>query len=128
MPVKSIGDPHVNIGTFALAVVKQPELSLPGRFILVASEETTTGKLLQDWSDVTGRASKYVQVSLDQFSEIWPGWGLEMGVMMKMWDELRDKSWSGEDALITAQDLGLQNTTFASVKDGYARMDWDALL
>lgn len=109
-------------------MLKQPKLTLPGRFVLASSEETTTGKLLQDWSEATGKQSKYVQTALDDFSAIWPGWGLEMGVMMKMWDELRENSWTGEGDLVTMKELGLQGANFVTVKDAYRAMDWDALL
>lgn len=108
--------------------MKKPEVTLPGRFVLASSEDTTSIKLLEDWSDVTGKPFKYVQISLEEYSAIWPGWGLEAGAMMAMWNELREKSWSGEDPIITKEELGLAGTKFATVKDTYATMDWNALL
>ena len=96
--------------------------------MLASSEDTTSGKLLEDWSEVTGKPSKYVQTSLEHFSAIWPGWGLEMGAMMAMWNELREKSWSGEEGIVTKEELGIAGEKFATVKDTYAAMDWDALL
>ncbi|EXJ74675.1 uncharacterized protein A1O5_01368 [Cladophialophora psammophila CBS 110553] len=129
-PIKAIGDPHKNIGVFALAILKQPHLTLrpQGRFVLAHSEETTAGKLLSDWSEVTGKPSKYVQTSLEDFSAVWPGFGMEMGIMMAMWSEVRDRSWSGEEGLLTREELGIKESDLTSVKDGYSVMDWKALL
>jgi hypothetical protein len=91
-----------------LPILKQPQKTLPGKFVVAYNEETTTGKLLQDWSEVTGKKAAYVQTSLEDFSEIWPGWGMEMGIMMKMWNEPRERSWPTEGVL-NKGDLGLLN-------------------
>lgn len=131
VPIKAIGDPSVNIGIFAFAVLKKPEVTLPGRFVLAANEDSTSGKLLQDWSEATGKPSHYVKTStLADYADIFPGgWGYEMGEMMVMWEELGDKSWSGEEPLVTIDDLGLRgNTQLTTVKDSYKVMDWNALV
>lgn len=131
VPIRAIGNPIVNIGIFALAVLKKPEVTLPGRFVLAANEESTTGKLLQDWTDATGKPAHYVKTSsLADYADIFPGgWGYEMGEMMVMWEELRERSWSGEEPLVTIDDLGLSgNTELTTVKDSYKAMDWSALL
>ncbi|POR34991.1 NmrA-like family domain-containing protein 1 [Tolypocladium paradoxum] len=127
-PILSIGSPLGNIGAFALAILKQPHKTLPGKFVCAYVEETTTGDMLQDWAEATGRRAVYVQTSLDDFSNVWPVWGLEMGVMMKMWDELKERSWSGEEGILTRDDLGLSAAKFVGFKEAQAEMDWDALL
>lgn len=124
----TIGNTLDNIGTFAMAIFKQPEKTLPGRFVLAYAEVSTTSQLLKDWSEVTGKPSAYVQTSLEDFSNVWPKWGLEMGLMMKMWDELRDKTWAGEEGILTKNDLGLDNVKFVGAKGAYAKMDWKGLL
>lgn len=128
LPIKTIGSPSGNIGIFALAILKQPHITLPGRFVCAHVEDTTTEKLLQDWSAATGKPSEYVEVSLDSFSKIWPGWGQEMGSMMKMWDELRERAWSGEEGILVKEDLGIGDAHFVGVKQAVAEMDWKALL
>jgi len=131
VPIRAIGNPIINIGIFALAVLKKPEVTLPGRFVLAANEDTTTGKLLEDWSEVTGHAAQYVQSStLQAYADIFPaGWGHEMGEMMVMWEELREKSWSGEEPLVTIDELGLRgNAELTTVKDAYKAMEWSTLL
>ena len=127
-PVETIGDASVNIGTFALAVLKQPRLTR-GKVVKAHVAETTTGQLLKDWSEVTGKPAHYVQTaSLDEYSAVWPMWGLEMGVMLAAWNELRDRSWTGEDEILTSRELGLAGVKFPGVKETYAKMDWSQLL
>jgi len=129
-PLLSIGSPSKNIGVFALAILRQPGKTLPGKFVLAHVEETTTGQMLRDCSEVTGKTSHYVQTSLEHFSDLWPMWGTEMGIMMKMWDEVKDKAWSGEPGLLTKDDLGISVEKLGLVgnKGAMAEMDWKALL
>ena len=115
--MKSIGDPLSNIGPFVLAILKQPEKTLPGRSVIAHVEDTTIQQLLKDLETVAGDSFTYKQISLEDFSDLWPIWGVEIGMMLQMWDELRESSWSGEDTILTKADLGLQATRFVSVKD-----------
>lgn len=48
--------------------------------------------------------------------------------MMAMWNELREKSWTGEEGIITKDDLGIDTRGLTTVKDAYAEMDWASLL
>jgi hypothetical protein len=125
-----LGHPPTNIGVFAYAILKHPEKTLrpQGRFVMAYNEITTTGKLLSDWSEVTGKPSKYVVTSLEDFANIWPGFGQEMGMMMAMWNELKEEAWAGEEGILTGEDLGIKLEDLATVKDAYKAMDWDALL
>jgi len=75
---------------------------------------------------VTGKKTAYVQTSLEDFSALWPGWGLEMGVMMKVWSDVRERSWSGEE-LLTKEDLGIEGEKFVGIKAAYEEIDWSAL-
>ena len=70
IPVKSIGSPSANVDTFVVAIFNQPKKTLGGKFVAAYVEETTTGQMLNDWSEVTGKKSTYVQTSLEAFSSI----------------------------------------------------------
>jgi hypothetical protein len=108
-PILSIGDQTKNVGPYALAIVQKPEYTLPGKFVIATSESTTNGALLETWSKVTGKETEYVQVSLEQYNRLFPGWGLEMGVMMEFWEEFPGmQAWSGEEDLVTARELNLE--------------------
>ena len=84
--------------------------------------------MLKDFSEVTGKRSVYVKTTLDDFSNVWPMWALEMGLMMVMWDEVKEKSWSGEPGVLTRDDLGISAENLVSTKKALAEMDWNALL
>lgn len=127
LPMKTIGSPLANVGRFALAILKQPYKTLPGKIVCAYTEETTAAKLLQDWAEVTGNRATYVKCSLDAYSDIWPGWGMEMGSMMAMWDEMREGSWP-VDGVLNWDDLGIRGEKWANAKDAYQEMDWKAIL
>lgn len=127
-PIKTIGSAQGNIGVFALAILTQREKTLPGRFVVAHVEDTTTGQMLEDWSAVTGKRSVYVETTLDDFSNVWPVWALEFGLMMKMWEELQDQSWTGEPDILTKDDLGITGENLVGFKGAVAEMDWNALL
>jgi len=126
VPILSIGDSRSNVGIFTNAILAQPSLT-HSRYVLAYVEETTTGGLLEQWSKVTGKESVYVQVKdLEEFDQLWPGWGAEMGGMMAFWAEAGDKSWTGED-FITPKELGVEGSKFVGIEGAYAGQDWSGL-
>jgi len=127
VPIKSIGDVSKNIGFFTSAILAKPELTKT-RFVLAYTEETTIGGMLEIWTKATGKPSVFVKVAtLEEYNAVWPAWGQEMGVMMKLWEEVGDRSWSGEDVL-TKEDLGIEGKKFASIEETFKEMDWNAIL
>jgi len=121
VPVISIGDISKNVGVFTSSILAQPQLT-HGRYVMAHVEKTTIGQMLQDWSEVTGKPSVYIQTSLEGFNEVWPMWAQEMGLMMKFWEEYGENSWSGEDFL-TSKELGIKEK-LAGVKETYKTTDW----
>jgi hypothetical protein len=104
--VLSVGDQTSNVGLFAVAIANKPELTLPGKFVLAETDLATTGSILKSWGQITGKETEYVEISLEQFDGLWPGWGQEMGAMLKFWEEYGDRSWTGEE-FITKEGLGI---------------------
>lgn len=119
----SIGDQISNVGHFALSIIEQPELTLPAKFVLAETDSTTIGEMLKTWGKVTGKETEYVEVSLEQYDRILPGWGNEMGIMMQYWAEVKDRSWSGEE-LLTRQSLGI-SASFVETEEALAAINWD---
>lgn len=123
VPIHTIRNPRTNLGRFVLAALEQPEKTLPGRYVLAAVEQTTTGKLLEDWSKVTGNKAVYVQTSVDDYDRIWPGWGRAEGLMFQYYDEFGEEAWSAEGGvIIKARDLGIPIETMDGVKDTLREM------
>lgn len=120
-PVWSVGDQTKNVGPFALAIVQKPELTL-GKHVLAYTEKTTTGGLLETWGKVAGKETEFVEVGLEQYERLFPGWGSEMGVMMEFWAELSgEEQWSGEEGILTAVDLGVEG--LGGVEEAYRSID-----
>lgn len=64
------------------------------------------GKLLEHWSEVTGKETEYLQITLEEYNRLWPKWGLEIGCDLKCWDEFGAESWASEKC-IGREELGL---------------------
>ena len=128
-PVYSIGDPSANIGVFVHAILTHPQKTLGGKFVWAYTDVTTMGQMLNDWSEVTGKKARYLQVtSLKEYNDVWPMWGHNVGSMLEAWNEAREKSWSGEEVILTKGDLGLEGSKFVGVKEAFGNMDWEKLL
>ena len=125
VPILSIGDITKNLGKFTSAILAQPQLT-HGKFVLAYVETIPIGKILEIWSEVTRKPAVYVQVSsLEQFDNVWPKWGHELGIMMQFWEEYGENSWSGEEVL-SSKDLGIKET-FVGIRETFENTDWSSL-
>lgn len=108
-PIQTIGDVSVNIAPFVRAVVEQPDRTRDGAVVLASSERHTAARMLQLWAAAKGKKAQFVRVSGEDFRELWPLWGEELGVMMEYWDACREKSWTepGGTKVLTKEDLGV---------------------
>jgi hypothetical protein len=119
-----LGDPSSNIGTFVSAILAQPKLTLPGKFVIATTEIMTNGDILRIWSEVTGNKTVYIQVSLEDFNNLFPDWGLEMGLNLKMWEDEGDNSWDGE-TLIGREELGIKSSDLVDLRTTLTAIDWN---
>ena len=101
-----------------LAALAHPDISLPGRCLHVAIEETSMAKLLKVWSEATGKKAIYVQTTVDSYDALWPGWGRVEGLMLQFYDEFRGVPWLPDgEKLVMATDLGLDTRNMVGVAD-----------
>ena len=107
------------------ASLQQPDATLPGRVVSAVVEKTSTGKLLEDWSKVTGKPSVYLQVSKEDDNRLFPSWGDVEGPMFEINEEFGEKAWSSEDdTVLTARDLQLEGEPFVGVEECLRKMSW----
>jgi len=124
-PILSIGDVKSNIGLFTNAILAQPALTHT-RYVLAYIEETTMGEMFKTWGRAVGKEVAYVKVNdLDEYDNVWPNWGREMGIMMSLWGEYGNESWSGQDVL-TRKELGLTGP-FVGIEDAFRAQGLSAL-
>ncbi|KAH9208166.1 hypothetical protein DL95DRAFT_373584 [Leptodontidium sp. 2 PMI_412] len=127
LPISSVGDISTNVGVFTSAILAQPSLT-KGKYVLASMEETTLGKMLEMWSNATGKPSVYLQVvDAQAYDSLWPTWGREMELMLKYWDDVDSKvAWGGDENL-TKFDLGLKDEDFVGVQEAFKKLDWSHL-
>lgn len=122
MPIISMGDTKINAGIYVLAILSQPQLTLPGKYVVTDTEPTTAGELLEIWSKAAGKQVEYVRVSLEEYDAIWPKWGMELGIMFQFWDDVRERSWSSDERILTKKDLKVEG--LVSTEDAFISMGW----
>jgi len=108
VPILSIGDARTNIGIFVRAILAQPQKTRGGKTVLGYSDKTTAGEMLQTWAKAQGKQAQFVEVDREAFHAVWPMWAEEIGVMMEFWNVAGDKGWSGEDVILTKDDLEVE--------------------
>lgn len=124
-PILSIGDQKKNVGPYVLAIASKPEVSLPGKFVLAATEETTMGGLLKLWGKINGKETVFIQTDLETYDALFPAWGQEMGSMMDFWGEFKEKSWTREGTdIVTGNELGVKGE-MVSVEAALKAIDWN---
>ncbi|KAJ6116097.1 hypothetical protein N7523_006514 [Penicillium sp. IBT 18751x] len=121
VPIQVIGDAKINIGLFFRSIIEQPAISLPGRFVLGATDAMTTGEMLLTWASTHGIRAEFVQVDEETYYDLWPKWGEIMDKSHKYWETAKEESYSGEDVILTKEDLGITGlvdtaTAFANMK------------
>jgi hypothetical protein len=124
-PITTIGATAENVGHYTVAILKQPNLTLPAKYVLAATETITTGDILKTWSKVTGKPALYLQTSIDDYDRLWPKWGLEVGLMIKFWEYSGKKSWD-IDGLLTAKELGIESRLIG-LESVFKSLDWSKL-
>lgn len=107
VPFTLIGDARTNVGLFARAILDQPQTTLPARFVLGATDQMTAGELLSLWASVNEKKAEYITVSKGTYYNLWPGWAELMDAAHTYWELVQEKSYSGEDVLVTKEDLGI---------------------
>lgn len=117
----------INAGIWALSILQQPSLTLPGKTVLAATETRTVKEIVQLWSKVSGKPAEFVSVSLGHYDSLWPKWGREVGLMLQLWDVARERSWVGEDGekVLTKDDLGVKG--LVGMEEYFGSCDWSSI-
>lgn len=121
-----MGDPRINPGIYALAILGQPELTLPGKIVLAESETRTVREMVNIWSEAAGKPAEYSQIPIEHYDNLWPKWGREIGQMLQFWNEAREKSWTSEQPVLTKHDLKVSG--LIGMKEVFAGFDWSSWL
>ena len=122
VPISLSGDASVNVGIFVKSVLRQPQKTLPGKFVLAETDRMTAGEMLEAWASAQGKDAAYALVDKAMYYDMWPIWGELMDLSHQYWNLVKEKSFSGEDEILTRNDLGVVGlvdtaAAFAAMKD-----------
>ena len=121
-PLAFLGDHTVNTGLFVRAIFSKPELTLNGKYVLASVETLSMKAIVEKWSAVTGKESVYVPITLDDYENLWPKFGTEVGLALKLFELCGDQSWSSQP-YIDAEKLGIEND-LVGFDESLKAMDW----
>lgn len=123
-----MGSHKDNVGILVKAILELGPQRLGGKYVVGRVETFTAASMLELWSEATGKAAAFVQISLDDYEKLWPSWGTEMALMYLWWDKAGRDCWvvPGEECL-TVQDLGLDKSDFVSTRAAMLTQNWDDL-
>lgn len=102
-----IGAPKTNAGIFVRAILAQPQLTLPARYVFVHTDLLSIADTMKVWSKVTGKEGMSVEVvSLEDYERLWPAWGKELGAQLQF-NEIVVDLISTQEGVLGEVDLGV---------------------
>ncbi|KAF5554639.1 nitrogen metabolic regulation nmr [Fusarium mexicanum] len=107
VPLSLAGDVRTNVGIFVHAILEQPSKTLPGKFVLAVTDVMSCGKLLSLWAAAKQKEAEYVMVDKQTYHSLWPKWGEVMEANFTYFGLAGDRSYSGENGVLTKDDLGV---------------------
>jgi hypothetical protein len=102
------GEITVNTGLVVEAVLSQPKLTLPAKYVSVVSESKNVVDILKTWEKVTGKQAIYVEASDEAYGALYGPYGTEIADQFRFleasgsWETLQP-----EDVFVTIDQLGL---------------------
>ena len=106
------GDVDTNTGLFVRSILEQPSLTLSRRVIQV-TDVLSKGDMLRAWGRATGHDGlvELLKIPIEDYERLYPGWGFEMGNMLKYFDWMGEwkRSWDVDDNVVTAKALGIED-------------------
>ena len=124
-PITTIGDVSANVGPFVEAIVAQPGITRNGAIVQASIGETTADALLQTWAKVNDKEALIARTDVDTYNAMWPLWAAEMGVMMRFWDEYKEKSWTAPGkTVLTRKELAIDETRFVQLEEAFKGVEY----
>ena len=124
-PITTLGATKINTGIYVLAILQQPQITLPAKIVLAETGTRTAKDIVKLWSEVSGTPAEFASIALDHYDNLWPKWGREVGLMLQFWDYARERSWFADDVVIKKEDLNI--TGLVGMKAVFAAIDWTSV-
>lgn len=122
-PVSGLIDPPTSLGPIVSATIAQPEKTL-GKYLWATNGETyTVGEIFQLWAKASGlKELKYLQVTDEAFENLHGNLGVELGLMLKFFDQYR--TYTEGHTMVLPEDLGV--TGLKGLKEYLEDNNWSA--
>ncbi|KAL4792597.1 hypothetical protein BDV19DRAFT_400423 [Aspergillus venezuelensis] len=103
-----LGDENINPGLFVRSVLSQPEKTQKGTYVRGITRHGSIGEVVASYAEAKGIKIHYLQVSKEEYTPLWPGWGTLMD-LSHSWLELTG-GWpkAGTEGVVTAEELGVE--------------------
>ncbi|KAK7526383.1 uncharacterized protein IWZ02DRAFT_430468 [Phyllosticta citriasiana] len=100
------GDMTVAPGVFVRQILANPSMT-HGKYAAVCVEICTLDYLLKTWSEVTGKAGVFMEISVESFTELLGMAGQEAALQLKFGEEVPDWYDHVKDHFVTKEELGI---------------------
>ncbi|KAK5701498.1 hypothetical protein LTR97_004313 [Elasticomyces elasticus] len=111
------GDTEKNVGTFVHAILSKPEISLPAKYAFAYSDALPFNKMLESWSEVTGKRSTFVECTQEEYGKMWGIFGVELALQFKALEAQPDWTVPYKGDVVTAKELGIKAEELVNLKD-----------
>ncbi|MCJ1314145.1 hypothetical protein MMC25_007825 [Agyrium rufum] len=108
------GDISVNIGVFAAALIAHPEVSLPGKYAWVKTDNYTFEQIAEVWSKVTEKEAIYNSIPFKDFEKFWGPYGTEMATQYAFGEDHGD--WNAVRKVLTQEELGIKDSDLVGLE------------
>ncbi|KAK0434218.1 putative hscarg dehydrogenase [Armillaria borealis] len=120
-----MGLAEINVGIFVEAILENPAISLPSKYVLGSVDDISFGDLLNLWAETLDVEAEYIQVSGEEYAKTFFAGellGRELAVMAKFWEVEGFKGYG--DSVLTKEGLGIDPTRLVTTKQAFERLDW----
>lgn len=124
-----MGLTEINVGVFVEAILENPTISLPSKYVLGSVDDISFGDLLSLWAETLHVEAEYVQVSGEEYAKTFFAGeliGRELAVMTKFWEVEGFKGYG--ESVLTKEDLGIDPTRLVTTKQAFERFDWGTVV
>jgi hypothetical protein len=97
-----------NVGVYVAAILQKPDVSLPAKYCIVATDIMPYGDALKLWAEVLGRRAQYVECTPQEFEGIWGPTGLELSRQLKLNEVAEDWGAAEVGDVIGSEELDIR--------------------
>ncbi|KAK1079392.1 hypothetical protein LTR33_006424 [Friedmanniomyces endolithicus] len=115
--VSSIGSQKDNVGLFVCAILRQPLLTLPSKYVMPAVEQLSLGEIIELYGELTGRDTRFVCVGPTAFHELFPMWDA-IRDMLLFWQAHGDGSFAKHGVVpLTSTELSIDKAELVTTRE-----------